>query len=151
TPHVWLGARWAPLDRVDLELFGLIPTTSASATAPEGSMTLLAGAVSAGAGVRITEPASRLFATAGAGLGALVTTFDGQASSPWKSASGTRWSMLPYVRAGAGYWLLPQIAIRADVMAGFALPEPVLMIAGHQVAYFGEPATVLAAGIEVRP
>ena len=151
TPHVWLGARWAPLARVDLELLAFLPTTAASVSAREGSMTLRAGALGAGAGVRLTDPASSLFACVGAGLGALLTAFEGQARAPWVSASGLRWAMLPYAHADAGYWLAPQIALRADVMMGFALPEPVLGIAGRRVAVFGEPAAVLAAAIEVRP
>jgi hypothetical protein len=151
TPHVWLGARWAPLNRVDLELAGYVPTTAATVPAADGSMSLRVGAVVAGAGLKLTEPAGNLFVTAGAGLGAMVAGFEGQARPPREAAGGVRASMLPYVHALAGYWLLPRLALRADVMVGFALPEPVLIIAGQRVAYFGEPATLLAAGIEVRP
>jgi hypothetical protein len=114
-------------------------------------MTLRVGAVAAGAALRITEPAASLFVTAGAGLGAMVAGFEGQARAPWEPAGGLRASMLPYAHAAAGYWLLPRLALRADVMVGFALPEPVLIIAGQRVATFGEPATLVAAGIEVRP
>ncbi len=149
-PDVWLGARWAPASRVDLELLALVPTLAASVSAPEGSMTLRAGGLGAGAAVKLIEPSARVFATAGAGLGVLITAFSGQARAPWLSASGVRGSMLPFVHAGAGYWLAPRVALRADLVTGFALPEPVLTIAGRAVATFGEPLVLLAAGIEVR-
>jgi hypothetical protein len=151
TPHVWLGARWAPLARLDLELLAFLPTTAATVTAPEGSMSLRAGALAAGMAVRLTEPASTLFVTAGAGLGVILTAFEGEARAPWQSASGLRAGMLPYLRAGGGYWLVPWLALRADVMTGFALPQPTLSIAGKRVAVFGEPTAVFAAGLEVRP
>ena len=151
TPHVWLGARWAPVRRVDLELVAFVPTTAAGVSAPEGSMTLRAGGLGAGVGARLTDPGSRLFVVAGAGLGAVLAGFEGQARAPWKAADGLRATMLPYAHACAGYWLGSRVALRADVMAGFALPEPVLSIAGRSVASFGEPAAVIALAIEVRP
>jgi hypothetical protein len=151
TPQVWTGARWAPVTRIDLELLAFAPTIPARVSAPEGSSTLRAGALGAGGGLRLLDPASSVFATAGAGLGAMLIAFDGQAQPPWKSAGGVRVTMLPYTHFGAGYWLVPRFALRADVMIGFALPEPVLWIAGHRVAVFGEPAAIFAASVEVRP
>jgi hypothetical protein len=151
TPHVWLGARWAPLDRLDLELVALLPTTATTVTASEGSMSLRAGALGAGVAARLTAPAARLFVTAGAGLGAMLVAFDGAARAPWTAASGLRAVLLPHARAAAGYWIAPWFALRADVLLGFALPEPALWIAGQRVATFAEPATLLAVGLEVRP
>lgn len=150
TPHVWLGARWAPSTHLDLELVGLVPTTGATVTANEGSMTVRAGVLGVGAAVRIGDPAG-FFGSAGAGFGALLTAFDGQAAAPYKGASGLRASMFPYAHAATGYWLASHVALRADVMAGFALPEPVLTIAGQRVGFFAEPAVTLAGAIEVRP
>jgi len=114
-------------------------------------MMLRAGAVVVGASLRLTDPAARLFATAGAGLGAMLVAFSGQASPPFQAASGLRGTMLPYAHAAAGYWIVPRVAVRADVLVGFALPEPVLTIAGQRAATFGEPAALVAAGVEVRP
>lgn len=151
TPHVWLGARSPPLGRVEVELLGFLPTTAASVSAAQGSMSLRVGALGAGAGLGLNDPASRLFVTASAGLGVMLAAFDGQARPPWRSARGLRWAMLPYAHAAAGYWLGSRLALRADVMTGFALPEHVLTIAGRRAAVFGEPAALFAAGLEVRP
>jgi hypothetical protein len=148
---VWLGARWAPIRRMDLELVALLPTVAATASAAEGSMTFRAGALAAGVSAKLTEPASDLFVDAGAGLGLLVAGYEGQARPPWQSAGGVRATMLPYAHASLGYWVAARVALRADVLMGFALPQPVLTIAGHRVAAFGEPAAVFSAGIEVRP
>lgn len=150
TPHVWLGARWAPLSRLELQLAALVPTTAATVSASEGSMALRAGALDGGVSVTLTDPAASFFAGAGAGLGAMLTAFAGRASPPWQSASGLSWALLPDLHATAGYWVAPRVALRADLMTGFALPEPVLWIAGRRVAVFGEPAAVFATGIEVR-
>ena len=150
TPSVWLGARWAPLSRLDMELVALVPTMPATVSAPEGSMTLRAAMLGAGVSAKLTEPTSSVFLGAGAGLGAMLTAFAGQAHPPWQSASGLRAALLPNLHASAGYWVAPRVALRADVLAGFALPEPVLLIAGRRVAVFAEPATLFAAAIEVR-
>jgi hypothetical protein len=151
TPHVWLGARFTPTRPIDLELTAFLPTTAATVASADGSMSVRAGGLSAGVGVRLTDPASRPFALAGLGIGAMIAGFTGQAQAPWKGASGMRPSMIPDVHAAAGYWVASHLAIRADVRAAFALPEPVLLIAGSRVASFGEPAVLVAAGLEVRP
>lgn len=150
-PQLWLGARWAPARRVELELVALLPTLAANVSAPEGSATLRTGAIGAGAMGALVDPASRFFATAGGGIGALLAAYEGQAQAPWKPESGLRCTMFPYVRAGGGLWISPWLALRADGLIGFALPEPVLWIAGRPAADFGEPALVLAASVEVRP
>src|SRR6185437_7086948 len=150
-PDVWLGARWGPVSVLDLEILAFLPTMPATVSAREGSMMLRAGAVVAGASARLTDPAARFFATAGAGLGAMLVAFSGQAIPPWQAASGLRGTVLPYLHASAGYWIVPRVAVRADVLTGFALPQPVLTIAGERAAAFGEPAAMFAAAVEVRP
>ncbi|APR87555.1 Flagellar hook-length control protein FliK [Minicystis rosea] len=150
TPHVWLGLRWAPVERVDLELIGFLPTTAATVSASEGSMHLRAGAVGAGATARFGDPRG-LFAAAGAGFGALVSAYGGEAEAPWRAVSGVRASLFPYAHAAAGVWLARHFALRADLLCGFALPQPVLVIANRHLATFGDPTVVIAAGLEVRP
>jgi hypothetical protein len=151
TPHVWLGARWAPAGRLDLELLAFLPTIAATVSAPEGSARLRIGGAGAGLGLRLTDPMANVFASAGLGLGAMLSVFQGEARPPRVAMDGSRWSALPYARVGAGYWIIPNLALRGDVMAGVAAPEPVLRVAGRRVATFGEPAVVFAAAIEVRP
>ena len=67
------------------------------------------------------------------------------------SSTSAAATMLPQARAAAGWRLSPHIGLRADALVGFALPEPVLWIAGRRAAVFGEPAVLFAAGIEVQP
>jgi hypothetical protein len=150
-PEVWLGARWAPLRRMDLELLALVPTTAVSASGPEGSMTFRAGAVAAGVAAKLVAPTSDLFVDAGAGFGVMLAGFEGQARPPLVSAGGVRATMLPYAHASVGYWVASRIAVRGDLLTGFALPEPVLTIAGQKVAAFGEPLAAFSASVELRP
>jgi hypothetical protein len=151
TPSVWLGARWAPMSRVDLELVGFAPTTAATVSALEGSVDLRVGVLGAGASVRLIEPTADVFASAGLGLGAFLSLFAGEARAPWHATQGSRWTALPYARATAGYWLAQHLAVRGDVMLGASLPRPVIRIAGREIASYGEPAVFLAVGLEVRP
>lgn len=151
TPSVWLGARWAPMGRVDLELVGFAPTTAATVSALEGSVDLRVGVLGAGASVRLVEPTADVFASAGLGLGAFLSLFAGEARRPWLAAQGSRWTALPYARASAGYWFAQHLALRGDVMLGASLPRPVIRIAGREIASYGEPAVFLAVGLEVRP
>jgi hypothetical protein len=151
TPQVWLGARWAPVSRIDLELIGFAPTTAATVSALEGAVDLRVGALGAGASVRLIEPTADVFASAGLGVGVLLSLFAGETRGPWRAAQGSRWTALPYARAAAGYWLAQHVAIRGDAMLGAALPRPVIRIAGRKIASYGEPAILLAVGLEVRP
>jgi hypothetical protein len=136
---------------MDLEVLALVPTTAVSASAPEGSMTFRAGAVAGGVAAKLVAPPSDLFVDAGAGFGVMLAGFDGQTRPPWISAGGVRATMLPYAHASVGYWVASRIAVRGDLFTGFALPEPVLTIAGQKVAAFGEPLAAFCAGVELRP
>lgn len=151
TPHVLLGARWSPADRLELELVSLLPTTAANVTAAEGSVDVREGAVAAGVGARLTPAASAFFLTAAAGAGALISAYAGDARAPYRSASGARGSLLPYAHLAAGYRVTAAVAVRSDLIAGFALPQPMVSIDGRRAASFGEPALAFALALEVEP
>lgn len=151
TPQIWLGLRWPVLARADVDGVVLLPTVASTVVRPDGSVNMRVGAVGGGMSVRLTQPTGDVFAGAGFGLAALFGFYAGSAVAPWIGANGSRWMALPYARLGAGYWLSQHIALRGDVLTGVALPEPVIRIAGTRVASFGEPAVVLAAGVELCP
>lgn len=151
TLHVWLGARLNLATRVDLELAGALPTTASAVAGVTGTAGARLGVVGVAANFRFTEPASPLFASAGLGLGALVSVVSGDATRASNAALGTRPGALPYLRAGAGYWLASHVALRGDLMLGTALPAPVIKVKGNEVATFGAPTFLFAAALEVRP
>jgi len=151
TLHVWIGARLNLATRVDLELAGALPTTATAVTGITGTAGARIGTLGLAANFRFTEPASPLFASAGLGLGAFFSVVSGDASAASKAALGSRSAALPYLRAGAGYWLTHHVALRGDALLGVALPAPVVQVKGKEVASFGTPTALFAAALEVRP
>ena len=151
TLHVWLGARLNLATRVDLELTGAIPTTATALAGVTGTADARIGTLGLAANFRFTEPASPLFASAGLGLGALFSVVSGDASKASNAALGSRSAALPYLRAGAGYWLVSHVALRGDALLGTALPAPVVQVKGKEIASFGTPTVISAAALEVRP
>jgi energy-converting hydrogenase Eha subunit E len=151
TLHVWLGARLNLATRIDLELAGAIPTTATAVPGVTGTAGARIGTLGLAANFRFTEPASPLFASAGLGIGALVSVVSGDATKASNAALGTRAGALPYLRAGAGYWIANHVALRGDALLGTALPAPVIKVKSDDVATFGAPTLIFAAALEVRP
>lgn len=150
-PALRAGGAFRIAGPVELAGLVMIPLAPATVTASEGEIDLRTVAFGAGANVFFTRPASALAVHAGAGLGAAAFFFDGRAVAPWASASGTRWSALPFLEAGAAYTFTPALALRADLLAALALPGPVLVIAGREVASFGSPTVFASLALEVHP
>lgn len=151
TPALRAGVAWRVAGPVELDALVMIPLAAGGVSADEGQMELRVIAFGAGAAARWTDVAPRLSLRAGAGMGAAGFLFEGRAVAPWVSASGDRWSALPFVEAGAAYRFTDVLAVRADVLAALALPPPVLVIAGHEVASFGAPAVFVSLAVEVQP
>lgn len=151
TLHVWVGARLSVATRLDLELAGAIPTTATALAGVTGTAGARIGTLGLAANFRFTEPASPLFASAGVGIGALFSVVSGDASKSSNAALGSRSAALPFVRAGAGYWLVKHLALRGDALLGTALPAPVVQVKGKEIAAFGTPTVIFAAALELRP
>jgi hypothetical protein len=151
TLHVWIGARLNLATRIDLELAGAVPTTASAVPGVTGTAGARIGTLGLAANFRFTEPPSAFFASAGLGLGALVSVVSGDAEKASKAALGTRAAALPYLRAGAGYWIAEHVALRGDALLGTALPAPVIKVKSNEVASFGTPTILFAAALEVRP
>ncbi len=151
TFQVWIGARLNLATRIDLELVGAVPSTATAVPGITGTAGARIGTLGLAANFRFTEPPSALFVSAGLGLGALVSVVSGDTSKASKAALGTRAAALPYLRAGAGYWLTEHVALRGDGLLGVALPAPVVEVKGKEIASFGTPTVIFAAALEVRP
>lgn len=151
TLHIWIGARLNLATHVDLEFAGAIPTTATALAGVTGTADARIGTLGLAANFRFTEPASPLFASAGLGVGALFSVISGDASRASNAALGSSAAALPYLRAGAGYWLVNHVALRGDALLGTALPAPVVKVKGQEIASFGMPTILFAAALEVRP
>ena len=150
-PSLRVGGGYRVHAYVELEGLVLVPLTPATVGASEGQMDLRLLAFGAGASASLLPPSSPFAVHAGGGMGAAGLFFEGVAVAPWVSASGSRWSAMPFLGAGAAYRFTPVLAVRADVLASFLLPEAVLVIAGREVASFGVPAVTGSLSLEVHP
>jgi hypothetical protein len=82
----------------------------------------------------------------------MMLSFSGNAEAPYTGDSGTRWAVAPYASVSASYRLHPRVSLRLDLYAALVRPEPVLRIAGQEVASFAQPLLVMPSlGVEVRP
>lgn len=129
----------------------LFPTTAATVSGTHGEMGMRLWSFGAALGIELTPRDWAFGAEAGLGLSAAALTFSGEAAAPYEEASGTGWAAAPYAELGARFRFHPLLAIRLDTQAAMLLPEPVLRVAGEQVADFGRPAVTLAASLELTP
>jgi hypothetical protein len=100
----------------------------------------------------LTNPKKPFVLSIGAGVGPMLMWFDGQSSNAaYVGASGTQWAALAYGRLGLGIRLNAKLRLRFDGLAGPVFPEPVVRIAGREVAHVGRPAVFLTLGVEITP
>jgi len=149
--HVRLGAGWDPLPRVGVEAMAFVPITTSVASETEGSVELRV--VDVGGGIRgtLTDPLADLSVALGLGLSAMLLVFEGQGAAPFVGQSGSHWAVSPYVSASTAYRFHSRLAVRLDLVGSLVRPEPVLRVAGREVASFGQPAVFSSLALEVRP
>ncbi len=150
-PGLRAGGGWRVLPHLELEGLALVPLTPGTVSAAEGQMDLRMLAFGVGATAAFLAPSSPFALHAGGGIGVAGLFFEGNAEAPWLSASGSHWAVMPHLGAGAAYRFTPVLAVRADALASFVLPEAVLVIAGNEVASFGLPAVTVSLSLEVHP
>jgi hypothetical protein len=137
----WL---WSP--RWGAELFGAAPLTSARRTNGAGSGTLSMWL--AAAGIRARTIGARwcvLDVSAGVGTAALHT--QGSPNQGFFGDDAVTWVTTPYVRMGYAVPITPNLGLRADLAAAFAIPRLTFGFADDAIAW-GEPILVAALGVE---
>ena len=83
--EVWVGARWVPIDHLELHVWSAIPISTAVISAPpQGSIELRVGAIGASLCYPLLSPAGDLFASAGVGK----TTEPSSSSCAWLRIAG---------------------------------------------------------------
>lgn len=150
-PEVLLGGSLRVHGRLELEALALVPTLGSRAQSANGTATLRPGALALGASAELTRPGGRFFVDAGLGLGVALLFFSGEAGAPYVASSGVRAAALPYAHLASGVALGRRVALRLDLLGALVRPEPVLRVAGAEVASFGSPVLGAAFGVEVRP
>ncbi len=150
-PMLRLGGGWRVLARLELDGFAMIPLAGSTVSQREGQIELRVLAVGAGASVHFTRPESALALHAGGGFGVATFFYEGRATAPWISASGTQATAMPFLEIGGGYRVTPVIGLRADLLSALTRPSPVLVFAGREVASFGSPFVLASIALEIHP
>jgi hypothetical protein len=148
---VRIGAGWDFIPRLGLEAMAIIPATAGTVTAMEGAVDLRALAVGGGLRAVLTDPAAPFSFALGLGVDAMMLSFSGRAQPPLTAETGSRWGVAPYLSATAAYRVHAMVSLRLDVLTAIVRPEPILRVAGSEIASFGLPAVVPSLGVEVRP
>lgn len=150
-PALRLGGGLRVASPVEIDALAILPLTGATVSGTGGQIDLRVLAFGASASVYFLHPDSLLALHAGAGMGVAGLFYEGHAEAPRMATSGSRWTALPYLQAGAGYRFTRLLGVRADVLFGIARPEPVLRVGGESVASFGTPLFLGSLALEVHP
>ena len=151
--HAVLQGRLPLVNRLSGVLRVSLPFVPSFVTDTRGDMDLNVLSLGVAADVRMTDLENPFVLNIGAGAGPMLLFFDGQPATPsmGRAASGMRWAAFVFGCAGIGFRVHSKIRLRLDGLMGPVFPEPVLRIAGRDVASFGRPATFVSIGVEVTP
>jgi hypothetical protein len=146
--HVGAGVRARLWRRLGFALFGLIPTAPMKIDEPEGAARVLAGTLSPGLEVALMPPGRTPALSIGAGAGALFLGMKGAATAPNESRSVRVAAVLPHLAVALSVALSNIFRFRADLVAGWAAPRPVVRMLDRDVASFGRPLLSAMVGLE---
>jgi hypothetical protein len=151
TPNIRIGGSYRAVWRLGIEALVIVPLTAGEVSAAEGAIELRTLNLGAAATLQLSPPDADFRALVGLGMGAAALIFEGTAEPPYSAAEGTEWTASPFAELAGSYAFHPMVAARLDVVGALLRPEPVLRVAGREVASFGQPAVFTSLGVEVRP
>jgi hypothetical protein len=146
-PALLLGARWRGAEPFGVGAFVLLPVLPARVSGAEGSAALRPFLV--GAGPRLGARFGRWIPAAELGLGAAWLHTTGEGNAPYVGRTDDRVAAVPYARAALALELGPRFALRAELLAGVALPPPRVGLADRVAARWGMPLWAPSIGCEV--
>jgi hypothetical protein len=130
-----------------IEGFALLPTLSTRVSSAQGEADVSIGMLGAAVHLRLTD---RSFRTRlGVGGAALLLHMDGSAVPPYQSRSDSVISGAPFLSFGIARELGSTLSLGAEMLAGVALPRPVIEFAGGAVASWGRPFACAALTLDV--
>ncbi len=83
------------------------------------------------------------------GLAGVHVTATGTAAPPYAGTNADQWFTTPFAGIGLAYSFIRGLRVRADGLAGWALPAARVRTPAGEVAAWGRPAVSLALGIEM--
>lgn len=146
--HVRLGGSVRPVDRLGVELDVLTPTAPASLSGDEGRASVTQLAVTAGLHASLLPPDAWLKLRLGAGGGLLWSRISAQAPPPYVARDADVFAAFVYARVSAGFPIIPQLRVRADVDVAVALPEIRVLFDGRLAGSWGLPVVLPTLGLE---
>lgn len=146
--HVAAGYR--PVPWIGPMVLALVPVHSLDVRGPEGTAAVRMGLFGAGAEAALAPGGPAWSVTAGAGVSVFWLTAEGSAAGPFFGGRSTGLvTAAPFVRVGARLALLPRLHVRADVLGGATVQQPVIQFAGREAASFGAPFFAPSAAFEL--
>ena len=126
----------------------LVPLSEWQVSGQGGRVSAWAGAITLGGSVapwggRVVTP------TLGLGVGALALHTRGEAAAGFRGNSDLNLAAFPHARLGLALQLSPGIRAKTLVLAGFAAPRPVLLLAEERNSAWLNPLLTGALGLEV--
>jgi hypothetical protein len=130
-------------------LFVLFPLIPSRVSGPEGVAAAHPGLLGAAFRWVFAPAQSRWTASAGAGVAGLWLHVDATPAPRYVASAADLFTFAPFARAGAGYAAAPRLRIRTDVLAGLAMPRPVIVFGDRIAAAWGRPFFAPTLGIEL--
>lgn len=129
----------------------IAPVAASTVSSAAGTIKISSTSIGIGGWLNVLNVPKPFTLGAGAGLALGFLAFDGEASDPiFQGRDGTVPYALPYARAAVTWRALPPLGLRADFLAGIAIPRPVIQAEGSaETAVFGRPMLVMSLGVEM--
>jgi hypothetical protein len=148
--HVALDLSVRPIPRLRIFVFGLAPTFASTIDSADGSASVREGLVTIGLSADLRQDDRLVVPYIGIQGGALFMTVKGRARDPLHSEEPRGVVGTVVGQLGTTVRFSSRVFLRADLLLGVALPEPVVRFDGQEVASFGRPFISFAVGIEIR-
>ncbi|MFT3773418.1 MAG: hypothetical protein QM820_49195 [Minicystis sp.] len=144
-----VGLAWMPFDHVGVSAFASIPLTRPRVSGTEGSADLAALLLGGGVRFLFTTRASRWAPSADLGVAALSMKLTSSAAAGYHAVDASAWTAAPFARLGLAFAPIPELRVRADLLAAVATDSVSVLLAGRDAATFGRPIALASAGVDL--
>lgn len=150
TGLVSVGLSVRPLPWIGPSALVLIPVTEEVLRGPEGTAKVRMGLIGVGAESVLSPRGSAWSMTVSAGVSLFWMSTTGDSTGRFlRDTSLEVFTAAPYLRAGARFAVVPRLHLRADLLGGVTVQEPVVRFAGREVAAFGAAFVVPSLAVEL--
>jgi hypothetical protein len=143
-----LDLAWMPSEHVGVLALAALPLSRPQVSGAPGSADLEVLFAGVGARFLFTTRASRWAPTADLGFAAVWLRSAGTGNAGFRGGSDTNSTAAPFVRLGLAFAVTPLFRLRADVLTGVITQGTSIQLAEHQVASWGQPFVLPAAGVD---